>query len=308
MFKNVNTKMLYFLSWIFIIIAIINIFLANILFQNTIIELYDPADDINDAAKTITETLEKQSERRALVWVENNANTKFEAEWLKKENEIFKSKIKKIISNWTVDDCYKEFKRALNIDKCVKQYKAQIFLNLWYYNIPTEDLKQLIKEVCQYWQMSKEWIEKCIKQNSIHVKPINIFKCKELYNSDKDLLKECYRKAIDSEIYKMTSKSFMDWILEYNKKLIKVDKKWRVITRKIDSKLLKEHPEYWTMFMDVKPYFVNLEINNNKLLENYPLLKEVLKEYVYKYNNLKQYDIFKYSKYKDKINDKIEIH
>jgi hypothetical protein len=76
----------------------------------------------------------------------------------------------------------------------------------------------------------------------------------------------------------------------------------------MDQKIIKEHPEYLKMFLYIQPYFINNNINNNPILKDYPILKKILKEYILKYNDLKQYPIFEYSKYKDKVNQKPIIY
>lgn len=295
-----NKKLIYFISWILTIIWLLNIFLADIIYNNLNIELYDPSNDINQVATPLTKTLEKKSIRLSQSDTAQNANSLADYNNQKEIDDKYNTFMMNLFkNNWRVDKCY-ELDTWIFIDKCIKQYKKKLLTNIKKVNLDRVTYNIILKDICSYWQNTPEDINKCINNNSIQVKSVNIFECATAYPDNRELKMECYKTNFKNIVMWKKYRVFMSRILDMNKGLIKIDSKWRVITKKVDSKLLKEHPEYWTMFSDLSPHFTNEDILDADFVKKDMDLYNFLKWEIKYYNNEDNFKIYKYSTYNSK--------
>jgi len=296
--KILNKKNIYFISWIFIIIWLLNIFLVNILQNNININLYDPNPDINQAASILTETLDKQSIHNSQIEVKNNANSILDYNQNKEINTKYNNFVKTLLQKWwKVSECY-NLKQDLQKDKCIKEYRTNLLTNIKTLNLDFKNYNKLLKEICNYWQVDSNSILECINKNSIDIKKINLFKCSDYYKDNKKLKMKCFDKNFQTTIWIVQKDAFMQGLINLSKQLINIDSKWRVIIRKLDSKILKEHPEYWTIFQNISPYFINNEEIEKPYIKKDKDLYNFLKEKIKYYNNFNNFNIYKYSTFK----------
>jgi len=296
--KKLNKKNIYFISWIFIIIWLLNLFLINILQKNINIDLYDPQPDINDKASILTETLDKQAIHNSQINIKNNANSILDYNNTKKINTNYNNFVKDLLKRWgKVSECY-NFKQDILKDKCIKEYKINLLQNLKTLNLNFNNYNKILQEICNYWQVNNKDITMCIKENSINIKTINIFKCSDYYKENKDLKLKCFQTNLHSIISGWRQISYMKGLIKLSSNLVKIDSKWRIILKKIDQKMIKEHPEYWILFYNVSPYFINTDEIEKPYIKKDIDLYNFLKKKIKYYNNFNNFDIYKYSTFK----------
>ena len=306
-----KNKLIYLISWILFIIAFMNIFLGLILYKNIKIELYDISEDVWIIGANIINTLEKQSSRQSHSDIINNGNSWYDYKVSLENENRYQEFLSGIINRWdSVENCY-NLENSLESDKCIKAYKKKILSSINKVKIywPITERYDIVKEICKYGQVTTENIEQCIKANFVKTLDATVFDCSNIFKEDKNIKLKCYESAFEWWLMKDYKTKFMDLMLDLNEWLISVDKKWRVITSKLNKKTLEEHPEYLSTFWLIRPYFIDTDILEQDFIKSDKDLYEFLKWKVEQFNNLQDVEIYKYSTFiKDNPNLNIIIN
>lgn len=302
-----NKKIIYFLSWIFLIIWFLNIFLWTILSKNINIELYDISDDITEIWEPLFTTLENQWNRNAQLDISNNGNNEFDYIQEVKKNNYYDSIYGSIIDGWlSVEQCY-TLRTTLEIDNCIKDYWNKVLQNLLYVNIwkDMKDKLDITKTICSYWQRTDINIDNCIEKNFIHNANLNYFECIETFKEDDKKYKEkCFERRFQSYLAQWINDNFLRLTLEYNKWLYNIDSKWRIVIKNLSSELLEKEPVYKKMFAVVQPYFTDIEYLDEEIKNIDIDLYNFFKWKIDYYNNLDNFELFPHSKFIQELKNK----
>jgi len=295
-----NKNTLYIIASVLFIISLMNLFLWTILFKSIKINLYDPQKDINQLAIPLTETLEKYADRNAQVNIDNNWNSWFDHKLTLDRNKKYNDFMDNVIKNWLpITEC-NNLEYWIDKDKCFKEYRNKLLLWLSSVVIDKYNEYDLVKNICQYWQNNQIDINNCIWNSFLKTKQFNIFECKDVFYDNIDLEKGCYEKNFDNLLSSANAENFLWMMVEISKALYHTDSKWRVISKVIDSKTLKENPIYKSNFAYIIPYFRWVDVLDKDYVKNNKILYLYLKEKIDYFNNPNNFDMYKYSLFRDK--------